>query len=241
MASTQIVFFDLTSKDPRGTWTPNPWKTRLVLNFKALDYRTEWVEYPDVKPALEGHVSPDADGTYTIPTVALPNGKYIMDSRKITEHLEEAHPQPSLRLDSPYLSKAEDLWKRYITALRPVFIPQIPKRLLNDASIDYWCTTRERIFDMPVDQLEKELGGERGWNETTAVIQEATALLSENKGPFFEGEVVGYADFVWASVLLFCVRMGPDFLDEALKRAGNPQVHLDLLEAVKPWSNNNHQ
>ena len=33
----------------------------------------------------------------------------------------------------------------------------------------------------------------------------------------------------------------PDFLDEALKRSGNPQVHLDLLEAVKPWSNNNHQ
>ncbi|PLB47497.1 putative glutathione S-transferase [Aspergillus steynii IBT 23096] len=240
MASTQIVLFDLPSKDPLVTWTPNPWKTRLVLNFKGLDYRTEWVEYPDIKPTLESHVSPDAGGTYTIPTIALPDGKYLMDSRKITDYLEEAHPQPTLRLDSLYLLKVEDLWSQYMGALRPVFIPEIPKRLLNDASIDYWYTTRERMFNMPLDRVEKELGGERGWNETTSVIQEITALLSENKGPFFEGEIVGYADFVWASVLLFLARIGPDFLDEALKRSGNAQVHLDLLEAVKPWSSKDH-
>lgn len=185
-------------------------------------------------------VSPDARGLYTIPTIALPEGQYIMDSRKIAEYIEDAYPQPGLRLDSPYLPKVEDLWDRYIGALRPVFIPEIPRRLLNDASVDYWRTTREKIFNMPIDQLEKELGGERGWNETTAVIQEATALLSETKGPFFEGEIVGYADFVWASILLFCVRMGPDFLDEALKRSSNAQVHLDLLEAVRPWSHRNY-
>lgn len=159
-----------------------------------------------------------------------------MDSRKIAEYLEEAHPQPALRLDSPYCSKVEDLWGQYMAAFRAVFIPEVPKRLLNDASIDYWYATRQRMFNMPLDQVEKELGGERGWNETTAVIQEISALLSENKGPFFEGDTIGYADLVWASVLLFCEKMGPDFLEKALKRSGNAQVHLDLLRAVKPWA-----
>ena len=65
MASKQITLFDLRSKEPNRTWSLNPWKSehalivtengtpllivlriaRLVLNFKGLDYKTEWVKY----------------------------------------------------------------------------------------------------------------------------------------------------------------------------------------------------
>jgi glutathione S-transferase len=89
---------------------------------------------------------------------------------------------------------------------------------------------------MPVDQLEKEKGGELAWNEAEPALRGATALLKENQGPFFLGETVSYADLVWATVLLFSKRMGMGFFEEALKRSGDAQVHLDLLEAVRPWS-----
>lgn len=70
MASEQIVLFDLASRPPRSTWSLNPWKSdtppldqntqadkltaRLLLNYKGLNYRTEWLEYPEIQPRLQG-------------------------------------------------------------------------------------------------------------------------------------------------------------------------------------------
>ncbi|PYH99130.1 putative glutathione S-transferase [Aspergillus ellipticus CBS 707.79] len=240
MASQQIVFFDLPTKTPCITWSPNPWKTRLLLNFKGIDYRTQWVEYPDIKPTFEKHIPPNPTGfPYSIPTVLLPDGTYIMDSREIANSIEKQYPQPSLHLDSNYLTKIESIWSRHMSIVRPLFIPQVPKRLLNEGSLDYWYTTREEMFGMSLDQLEKEQGGDKIWDETESVIREATELLKENKGPFFMGEVISYADLVWTSILLFHQRLGPDLFDELLRRSGDSQVHLNLLEAVSPYTKRN--
>lgn len=73
------------------------------------------------------------------------------------------------------------------------------------------------------------------WNDAEPVLRNATALLKENKGPFFLGDTVSYADLVWVSVLLFSKRLGQGFFEEAMKRSGDAQVHLDLLEAARPW------
>ncbi|PWY80630.1 putative glutathione S-transferase [Aspergillus heteromorphus CBS 117.55] len=237
MASKQIVLFDLPTKEPCITWSPNPWKTRLLLNFKGIDYRTQWVEYPDVKPVLEKHVLPNSAGfPYSIPAIHLPDGTYMMDSRQIANSIEERYPEPPLHLNSEYLPKVESVWLRLMDSIRPLFIPQVPKRLLNERSLDYWYTTREEMFGMSLDQLEKEQGGDKAWDKAEPKIREATALLKENQGPFFMGEVISYADLVWTSILLFQKRMGPDFFDELLKRSGDPQVHLKLLEAVSPYA-----
>jgi glutathione S-transferase len=121
-------------------------------------------------------------------------------------------------------------------AIRPIFLAWVPRYILNDASLEFWYTTREKFFGMPVDQLEKEKGGVLAWNEAEPALRGATALLKENQGPFFLGETVSYADLVWASVLIFSKRLGPGFFEEALKRSGDAQVHLNLLEALRPVS-----
>jgi len=159
-----------------------------------------------------------------------------MDSRKIADYIEQRHPQPSLHLESSYLAKVEDIWSRYMSAFCPIFIPQVPKRILNDASLEFWYTTREKMFRMPLDRLEKEQGGDRAWSEVEVAIREATALLKEQNGPFFMGDTPSYADLVWASILFFCQRLGTEFFEETLKRSGDGQVHLDLLATVEPWS-----
>ncbi|KAJ6044811.1 uncharacterized protein N7446_003005 [Penicillium canescens] len=237
MASKQYTLYDLPSKAPCSTWSPNPWKTRLLFNLKGLDYRTEWVEYPDIKPTLENKVPANTEGVaYSIPTIESPDGTCVMDSRKIADYIEKEHPQPSMHLDSSYLPKVEELWSAYMRAICPIFLAWVPRDILNDASLEFWYTTREKFFGMPVDQLEKTKGGVLAWNEAEPALRGATALLKENQGPFFLGETVSYADLVWASVLIFSKRLGPGFFEEALKRSGDAQVHLDLLEALRPVS-----
>jgi glutathione S-transferase len=159
-----------------------------------------------------------------------------MDSRKIADYIERQAPLPSLHLDSIYLEKVERLWSQYMGAIKPIFVPLVPRQILNEESVGYWNSTREQAFGMSLDQLEREKGGERAWNEAEPALREVTALLQENEGPFFLGNTVSYADLVWGSILLFNQRLGSDIFDEALKRSGDSQVHLNLLKAVQPWA-----
>ncbi|PSN72789.1 hypothetical protein BS50DRAFT_568392 [Corynespora cassiicola Philippines] len=47
---SQVILYDIPSKEPKTCWSLNPWKPRLILNYKGIDYKTEWVEYPDLAP-----------------------------------------------------------------------------------------------------------------------------------------------------------------------------------------------
>ena len=76
--SAEIILFDLPSRAGKA-WSLNPWKSklllpfksgdpamtmtdptltpflaRLALNYKGLPYRTEWIEYPDLRPTFQG-------------------------------------------------------------------------------------------------------------------------------------------------------------------------------------------
>ncbi|KAJ5352877.1 Glutathione S-transferase N-terminal [Penicillium brevicompactum] len=240
MTVSHYTLFDIPSgKAPSVTWTPNPWKTRLLLNFKGLDHQTQWsmkVEYPDIKPTLESHVAPNEKGMpYSIPTIASPDGTYVMDSRKIANYIESKHPLPSLHLDSVYLEKVERLWSQYMGAIMPIFLPRVPKQVLNQESVPYWNKTREEWIGMSLDQLSQEKGGQKAWNQAEPILREVTALLKENEGPFFLGDTPSYADLTWGSIILFHQALGQDVFDEALKRGGDAQVHLDLLKAIQPW------
>ncbi|ORY57825.1 uncharacterized protein BCR38DRAFT_448764 [Pseudomassariella vexata] len=235
MDSSRIILFDLPSRPPNKCWSLNSWKSRLLLNLKGIDYKTEWLEYPDIKPRFVEHFPKDTEA-YTIPTVLLPDGKYIMDSRKIANHLEAAHPSPPLHLDSPYLTKLEAIIPGLRDALKAVFMYLLPKRLLNEASLPYWYETRSKQLSMPVDEYHAEEGGDKAWKRAREILPKVTEMLKENEGPFFLGKTASYADLVWAGYLLFWQRLGDDVFAELLKATGDAKVHEDLLDAVKPWS-----
>jgi hypothetical protein len=82
----QVVLYDNPSRFGTGTcWSPNVWKSemhsvavvfsldtnvislaRLLLNFKGIDYRTEWLHGPDIEPTLASlYVRPTAEQTST--------------------------------------------------------------------------------------------------------------------------------------------------------------------------------
>lgn len=65
--TSQVILYDLPSQ--QGTsWSLNPWKSkqyntlpsvvlmttaRMILNYKDIDYKTEWIEYPDLAPTFK--------------------------------------------------------------------------------------------------------------------------------------------------------------------------------------------
>ncbi|KAL0475599.1 hypothetical protein QR685DRAFT_513177 [Neurospora intermedia] len=240
----QITFFDIPSKDGR-TWTLNPWKTRFALNYKSLPYHTQWLEYPDIRPTLSPHLPPAAPepstSSYTIPAIRFPDGTYMMDSKSIAVALEERYPAPqypSLHLDTPALAKLESLMPGMMGKLAGVFVPGAVKNILGPKSQPYFISTREAEFGMSIDELQKTQGGVQAYEKIREELQEATALLKQNaaRGPFFEGDKVSYADFVWAGFLLFMKYADAEGFDKLLEATGDKEANERLLEGVKPWA-----
>ncbi|KAI1350758.1 putative glutathione S-transferase [Xylaria sp. FL0043] len=236
MAASKIVLFDIPSKEPIHAWSLNTWKTRLVLNYKGLDYETEWLEYPDIKPRLQPHF-PDKD-YFTVPTVKMPDGTYIMDSKLIAEELEKQHPTPSLHLDSPLVERyREHLIAAFTEALRPIFILAVPNRLLKPVNHEYWHRTRSEWAGMPLEQYVRENPADKAYEKATPYLRNITALLKENdKGPFFDGDTITYVDFYHAGFLLMFRQLGDDIFKPLLEALGEPELHLKFLEALKPYT-----
>ncbi|ETS75065.1 hypothetical protein PFICI_13549 [Pestalotiopsis fici W106-1] len=247
-AEGTIILYDLPSQEPCRAWSLNPWKTRLLLAFKDLDYKTEWVEYPDIRPKFEEHFPlPEGVSLYTIPTVKFPDGKYIMNSKDIAQYIEEQYPEPSIHLDSPYIRKVmieiSALFDHTLgRSLYGVVLDRIPSRVLNPRSAEYWIRTRSEIVGKPLGEMTaEERGGKVLWDNAVKNMAELTRLLKENPdGPFFEGKTVTYADFYWVGFLLFFRRLGEDVFQKLISVSGDVEgsenVHLKLLEACKQWS-----
>ncbi|KAI1328937.1 putative glutathione S-transferase [Xylariaceae sp. FL0255] len=239
MASEKIIFFDLGSNGPKNrAWSYNPWKTRFVLNYKGLDYETKWLEYPEIKPTIKPHIPVAEDDHYTIPAVKFPDGTYMMESFDIATRIEKEHPEPPLHLDAPIFDRLRPLTMGGQSAIRPIVMTQVYKRLLKESNWEYWKKTRFASIDMPIEQYEKEFASDdTPYKNAAPHFSKISELLHEDEsGPFFMGKTVCYTDFVWGSVLLFYRRIGEDVFEKVLEATGDRDVHLKLLEGLKPWS-----
>ena len=158
-----------------------------------------------------------------------------MESRAIAAALEQECPSPSLHLDSPILPKVEVLMKIITPTLSPVFLPRVPRDILNERSIYYFQKTRQEKFGMLLDELEKsEKGGENAWKNATPHLSELAKLLKENGGPFFSGRTVSYADFIVVGFFQSLKRLSYD--DDLFGRATEVDPSfLVLYEACTEW------
>ncbi|KAK8197590.1 uncharacterized protein BKA78DRAFT_350037 [Phyllosticta capitalensis] len=186
----------------------------MALNYKNVEYQTEFVEYPDLAPTLKGLGVPPNDPSvntmlYSSPTVRLPDGTFVMDSQKIIFELEKLYPSPPLYLDSEILPKVQELMPQIMGCMVGVFMPRTPK-ILNDVSAQYFYETRKVRFGMPLQQLEEEKGGPEAWEAGKEPLAKMAALLNQTSGPFFLGNEVSYADFVLVSLLEYTKRIGQD-------------------------------
>ncbi|KAF2970043.1 hypothetical protein GQX73_g3570 [Xylaria multiplex] len=234
MATSKILFFDLPSKEPNHAWSLNTWRTRLLLNYKGLDYETEWLEYPEIKPRLQPHF-PDKE-EFTVPTIKLPDGTYIMDSMVIAKEIERLHPSPPIYLDSPLRQQYIDYLSPAWVAMRPEIVLGVPNRLLKEVNHAYWHETRSKLIGMPLEQFAQENGGEKAYKAAAPHLHRITEMLKENdKGPFFMGDVISNLDFTHAGFLVMFRQLGDDIFRSMLEATGDPELHLKFLEGLKPW------
>ncbi|KAE8151338.1 hypothetical protein BDV25DRAFT_152797 [Aspergillus avenaceus] len=111
MSSTSpITFYDIAMRPPveKNACSPNPWKARLALNFKAVPFSTTWVPLPEVSNVRKSLKVPAirkfADGTdfYTLPIIEDPNtNSTVGDSFDIAEHLQKKYPNSGSDLFPP--------------------------------------------------------------------------------------------------------------------------------------------
>ena len=207
---------------------------RLALNYKGIDYETMWLEYPDVAPTLKSFgLSPNSEGMpYTIPAVQLPDGTYMMDSRKIATELEHRYPSPSLRLDSPILKKVEGLIPRLTGPLVGVFMPKVPPALLNPPSAEYFERTRAVRYGKTLSEMGRDSDEEKAWAQVEPLLKEMGDILKAEGGPFALGQTVSYTDFVIVSLLQYSKRVDEAIYERAV--AIEPTLRM-VYDASEQW------
>ena len=111
-----------------------------------------------------------------------------MDSKAIALRLEKDYPSPSMHLDSPILPEVEKIVLSINAALRGVWCPKVPAKLLNEPSQEYFVRTREERFGIKFENMAETMGGEEAWTEALPGVKALGEILKKNRGPFVDGE-----------------------------------------------------
>ncbi|GIZ38529.1 hypothetical protein CKM354_000194500 [Cercospora kikuchii] len=245
MAASQITLYDLPTKktDPPTCWSPNVWKTRLVLNYKGIPYNTTFLKHPDIEPTLSsigippnppmGPAGPQS--RYTVPAIHLPDGTAVMDSARIAPVLEKSRPEPSLHLENGLHEQAGPILGQVARPLLGVFYPLIMLEVLLDDVAPYWRAKREAAFDCTIEEFEAAKGGEGAWQAAQPGFDAMEKFLKENKkdqGPFILGSQVCYGDFIIAAMAEAMSRINQALYDRLIAScAGVKELH----EACREW------
>ncbi len=105
-----MEFYDIAMRAPAS---PNPWKSRLALNFKGIAHTTKWISLKDIPEVRRGLEVPacrklaGGEDYYTLPILVDPSaGSRIGDTFDIAIYLQRTHPAsgagdlfPAIKLD----------------------------------------------------------------------------------------------------------------------------------------------
>ncbi|KAL7801847.1 hypothetical protein V8C43DRAFT_301814 [Trichoderma afarasin] len=239
----QVILYDNPSRFGAGTcWSPNVWKTRLLLNFKKIDYKTEWLHGPDIAPTLRSfgitaHIPGTQLADYTIPAVRLPDGSYVMESLSIAQKLEALKPEPSAQVNHPVAKEVAQSRQRLIICLAPVLDPRMPRECLSGPTIAFHRQTRKKFYGMTLEELEDGFGGREAWVKAQPLLDELAGILKRQDGPFcLGGETPSYADFIIVAFLEWCRCLQGGAFERIV---GNEKAYHDLYMACRPWLQRN--
>ncbi|KXN83380.1 hypothetical protein AN958_01517 [Leucoagaricus sp. SymC.cos] len=205
-----ITFYDLAANGPK-TWSSNPWKTRYVLNYKQLPYRTIYVEFPDVpRVSKEAGIrpssfKPDGSTNFTIPAIVDDaTGVALSDSYKIAEYLDKQYPDTPKAFPPGTEALQAAFYQYFYELVKPlasIRVPLIPN-ILNEPSAEYYNRTREVMFGRPLSQVMpvgEEL--EKIWEKVTMAFDLLNDWYEKSSGKFLVGDQPSNGDFVVGGIL----------------------------------------
>jgi glutathione S-transferase len=195
-------------------------RTRFVLNYKRLRYRTVWVELPDVETTLRSigarpssHRS-DGRPVYSLPVIVdhirnpqapevLSNPSNIADYLEVMYPARPVFPEGSRALQSLFVHYVQEVLSK---PLLPIMVPLSAQRL-PERSQSHFLSQNVPNHLPPGPQRE------RAW----AVVKEQFDFLAgimdknigDGDGVVAMGRHVSYGDFAMCSVLLWIEKMAP--------------------------------
>ena len=192
-----------------------PVEPSFALNYKGLNYKTKWVDYPDIEAVCKEIGAPPtgfkADGVtplYTCPVIYDSSTKAVVsDSTKIAEYLDKAYP------DAPmlYPSGTRGLQAAFESAFAaagfsPMFMLIVNKITfdLPGPSSEYFKRTRTESYGK-LDEIAPEgEKREKFWKEFEAgMATVASWIEAGGSKPFLGGTQPVYADLQIAARLIF--------------------------------------
>ncbi|KAF8994495.1 hypothetical protein BDQ17DRAFT_1366887 [Cyathus striatus] len=196
-----ITFFDVPSKLPGIVWSPANWRIRLILNYKQLSHKTEWVEYPDIEAFSKKHgiaptgKKPDGSPLYTLPAIYDDTtGVYLADSVPIAQYLDKTYP------DTPVVVPAGT------EALMQAFLDSYMATILNPVSSVYFNETRPAYFNSNKSLQEiapKDEDRVQALETVKIGMEDIKKSYDKNGGKkFIMGDSPTFTDFVISAWLL---------------------------------------
>lgn len=170
---------------------------------------------------------------YSIPAIKYDDGSYQMDSWPIAHELEKRYPSPALNLDDPVNVKIRDQISKILGPVFLELLPTIPS-FLPERSQEFFHRTREEAFGKPLPEVYKEAlaNADENWKKTEEPLKEVADLLHKHEGPFFLGETVSYADFIFVSALYFVKRIDEQAFQ---KTVSFDPTFPKIYEASRQW------
>ena len=164
-----------------------------------------------------------------------------MNSRKIADAIEAKYPEPPAQVASPYSEKMESTVASITFPMFGLLINQVPRRLLNPRSAEYWDKDRAEMVGMPsCGTFEEAKGGQGAIDAGKEGLEKITAMYKENAaGPLLTGKKPIYADFIWVSFLIFLERSNPDWFPKLLEATGDAELHKAVMTACTPYMTRN--
>jgi glutathione S-transferase len=217
-----LKFYDLLSTHPKTWWSPNTYKTRLVLNYKQIPYTTIGVHYPDIAEVSQklGLSANERWPQWTVPIIEH-DGKVVRDSYAIAKYLDQQFPE------RPVLGEECEKWAEYIRknlvlAVWPMTGPMVPT-ILDERDRKFFEVTRK----LPERQ------------ETHEKVAEAMKPMIEGikKGGYVYGGTVHYADFLLGSILIWILRTKESDFVKVMNLAGIEKWWEDIsqyMESSRP-------
>ncbi|KAI0058413.1 hypothetical protein BV25DRAFT_1830063 [Artomyces pyxidatus] len=266
MSSAIITLYDIPGTATADVaWSPNTWRTRFVqaklvelmssplrtiryvLHIKGLAYKTVWVEYPDVEPAMKKlgaqptgiwSVPRDGEPLYTLPVIHdSATDAIVADSLQIALYLDAQYPDTPQLLPPPSRALQIALHETFVAPhlLTPTIKLLITRiaRQLNPRSEEYFRQTRVPMFGMPLEDVAREQ------EQRKALVTELTTAMVELgkwKGEFsyLGGQDVIYADVMVAANLQWLRRVGDKAEWESVRGAITDKWG-EFMEAFSKW------
>jgi glutathione S-transferase len=222
---------------------------RIVLNYKGIPHKTEWVEFPDIAPVARRIGAPhtalrrSGEPLYTVPILRDPTtNQSLAGSLQIALSLEHIHPHAPKLFPPGMEETITEFDNKFVRAVGAALAPLLLSRSwaqLYEGSKDYFRTTRERMFGGPLEQFSAPGAATTArW----AAVREALEPFARDadacgaSDTFLMGERETYADIVAASWLGWTCRVwGADTQESAELEAWHGGRWGRLTRAFKEW------